>query len=211
MELSHRYRYCVVLLESTKQSDDVQLVLGCSEVIPLAVTAQSQAQPPSRPTNQPPPPHITSVSANLTSGTLVTAVSLWDVRRDPFCRIIITVLAPASMPEQHHVNCSSPRLVVTGLPPGPYHVCATLGAHPPAEPRVKCIPVPVPIKKWPNLTLMIVLIFFSSLIVAALCLLGKFIRRPRIITTHQCFLAAAEQDDVQHARYVKLQATTKLW
>jgi len=210
LQISHQYRYCVVLLESRRHADDVKLVLGCSEIIQLHVTIQSQAQPARNPSPTP-TPRISSVTANLTSDTLSVAVALWDVVHDPHCRIIVTVLAAASLAAQHHVNCSFPRLTVSGLPPGPYHVCATMGAHPPEEPRVSCIPVPLAGKAPPNVALIAGFAVAFAILVAILCLVGRFVRRPRIIATHQCFLAAPENDDVaQHARYVKLQATTKL-
>ncbi|KAJ9599856.1 hypothetical protein L9F63_009896 [Diploptera punctata] len=43
--IGHRYRYCVVLLEGGgTMSDEMALVLGCSDIIPLVPTTQPQSQ-----------------------------------------------------------------------------------------------------------------------------------------------------------------------
>jgi Leucine-rich repeat (LRR) protein len=213
MQPGRRYRYCVVLLEGGRYTDEVQLVLGCSEVIPLVITTQSVAQPP-RTTS---PTSIKSVHANITSsGTMTVSVQLWHQRKpgttDQHCHVTVTVFMSGTLLAPYHLNCTQPWIAVPGLPQGPYHVCATLGNFPATEPRVQCVTVKSKSKFGGlNVTLTVCFVLLSSLLLLGLYIVTKkMMKKPKILSTHQCFLAPPEHDDQQHTRYVKLQATTKL-
>lgn len=210
LQPGHRYRYCVVLLEGGG-SDESALVLGCSEVIPLLLNAKSRAQPLPGTTSR---THIASLDANLTElGALSVTAHLWTDQFDPSCMLTFTVFAAGSLVAQRHLNCSLPWAVIHGLPQGPYQVCATLGDFPPTEPKTRCLTVSqprVPQNNTLNLVLSSVLFFLSTLLVIAIYhAIRKIFKRPKTLRNHQCFLPV-NQTEEQHARYIKLQATTKL-
>lgn len=208
LQPGHRYRYCVVLLEGRGGRDDSALVLGCSEVIPLLPTAKSQAQPiPGR-------THIANLDANLTAlGTMAIAIHLWSDQTDPHCIVTVSVFVEGTLVAQRHLNCSLPWAVVHGLPNGPYQVCATLG-FPPTELKTRCVTVMQASDQTHNLLLNRVLtislfVLSGLLLIAVYHTIRRLLKRPKPLRTHQCFLPVAQPDE-QHARYVKLQATTKL-
>lgn len=206
LQVGHRYRYCVVLLEGGG-NDESALVLGCSEIIPLLPTAKGNSLQGTKSRS-----YMTSLDANLTElGTLMVSAQIWKDKTDPHCLLTITVFVSGTLVAQRHLNCSLPWAYIHGLPPGPYQVCATLGDFPPTEPKTRCLTVSQPAIINQNNTLNLVLtgllfILTTILILAVYHSVRKLMKRPK---THQCFLPVAQTED-QHARYVKLQATTQL-
>lgn len=209
--LDHNYRYCVVLLQGEKHTDEMQLVLGCSEYVTLTVTNQSIIQPPRLPSSV----RIVSLDANLSSSTLSVSVRLYQKKSsDLRCHVTVTIFMANSLLAQHHLNCSDPFISIEGLPGGLYHVCATLGNYPPSETRVQCVTVQENKQRTGNsMTLTLCFVLFSILILVGIYFAVKMLKRPKM-TTHQCFLAPSDADEEEqrkkHLRYVKLQTTTKL-
>ncbi|XP_021931325.1 insulin-like growth factor-binding protein complex acid labile subunit [Zootermopsis nevadensis] len=212
--LGHRYRYCVVLLEGGGvASDEMALVLGCSDIIPLIPTAQPQSQPlPEFSLTT----HIAALHANVSSpGTLLIVVQLWEQPLpDAHCSLAVAVFTSNSPIAQQHLNCSNPRTVIGDLPVGPYRVCATTGDFPSTGPRARCITVQQPISSQDlggtNIAIATGFVALSTVLLLGLILgTRRLFRRPKLLPTHQCFLAGP-QDEEQHSRYVKLHATTKL-
>lgn len=212
--LGHRYRYCVVLLEGGgATSDEMALVLGCSDIIPLVPTAQPQSQPLPEFTLT---THIAALHANVSSpGTLLIMVQLWEQPLpDAHCLLTVAVFKSSSPIAQQHLNCSNPKTVIKDLPVGPYRVCATTGDFPSTGPRARCITVQQSISSQ-DLGGLNIAIATGFVTLSTILLLGLFLatrrlfQRPKLLPTHQCFLAGP-QDEEQHSRYVKLHATTKL-
>lgn len=214
LELGHHYRYCVVLLEGGGvTSDEMALVLGCSDIIPLLPTAQPQSQPLPQFTLT---THIASLHANVSApGTLLVVIQLWEQPLPAaHCLLTVAVFASNSPIAQKHLNCSHPRTVIRDLPVGPYRVCATTGTFPSTGPTARCITVQQPVTSQ-DLGLLNFAIATGFVALSTVLLFGLFLatrrlfRRPKLLPTHQCFLAGP-QDEEQHSRYVKLHATTKL-
>ncbi|KAG8338294.1 hypothetical protein J6590_005839 [Homalodisca vitripennis] len=197
LQLGHRYRYCVVLLEGGG-NDESALVLGCSEIIPLLPTVKSNSLPGSKTGS-----YITSLDANLTDlGTMTVSAEIWKDQADPHCLLTVTVFVTGTLVAQRHLNCSLPWTLIHGLPQGPYQVCATLGDFPPTESKTKCLTVTQPLGAHANTTLnlvLIILLFLLStvLILAVYHAIRKILKRPK---NHQCFLPVAQTED-QHARW----------
>lgn len=206
LQLGHRYRYCVVLLEGGG-NDESAWVLGCSEIIPLLPTLKNNPLPGPKTRS-----HITSVDANLTDlGTLMVSAQIWKDKGDPHCLLTITVFVRGTLVAQRHINCTQTWAIIHGLPQGPYQVCATLGDFPPTEPKTKCLivsqPATVHVTTTLNIVLIVLLFVLSTILILAIYhAVRKVLKKPK---THQCFLPVAQTED-QHARYVKLQATTQL-
>ena len=212
LEMGHKYRYCVVLLQGDNSTDEMQLVLGCSEVIPLSVTNRSVAQLPRAPSHV----SIAFLEAGLSGNRLNVSVRLWNQKRSPdlLCHVTVTVFMMHSLQHhlvKHHLNCSQPVVSIENLPYGLYRVCATLGNDFPSQPRIQCITVEN--KAGGNTALIVSFVLFSAIILLGVYLIvRKFIRRLKM-TNHRCFLAPSEADEEgqrKQLRYVKLQATTKL-
>ncbi|XP_054277329.1 carboxypeptidase N subunit 2-like isoform X2 [Macrosteles quadrilineatus] len=195
LQLGHRYRYCVVLLEGGG-NDESALVLGCSEIIPLLPTVKTNPVAKTK-------SYITSLEANLTDmGSLMVSTHIWKDKSDAHCLLTITVFVSGTLVAQRHLNCSLPWAVIHGLPQGPYQVCATLGDFPPTEPKTRCLTVSQPATAHANTTLNLVLtglLFLLSmvLILAVYHSVRKILKRPK---NHQCFLPVAQTED-QHARW----------
>lgn len=212
--LGHRYRYCVVLLEGGGvTSDEMALVLGCSDIIPLVPSAQPQSQPLPAFTLT---THIAALHANVSSpGTLLIVIQLWEQPLPKsHCLLTVAVFASNSLASQQHLNCSHPRTVIRDLPVGPYRVCATTGDFPSTGPRARCITVQQPVSSQAlgglNIAIATGFVALSSVLLLGLYLATRrLLQRPKLLPTHQCFLAGP-QDEEQHSRYVKLHATTKL-
>lgn len=208
LQYAHRYRYCVVLLESNK-SDELSLVLGCSDVIPLIPNVK--LNPRKEPKEI--PPRITSVQANLTTyGKLSLQVGLYPSKE---CMLNIAVLQQGTLLSQTRINCSEPRYVFVGLHNGPYRVCANVvGPGPPLQQgqRPRCVmAMKREIRGLSGLDVIFVGVFLVLCFMLVVVVWGvrKMLFKPKI-QTHQCFLPPEDSDQHQHSRYVKLQATTKL-
>lgn len=103
---------------------------------------------------------------------------------------------------------------------GPYKVCASLSEFQVTGPNTKCV-LAQKVGKVDlvqssvmglNLTLIASFIGIIAAVVVLVCVFRKLLKKPKQITvqSHQCFVAETPCDDVQHSRYVKLHATTKL-
>ncbi|XP_067002029.2 leucine-rich repeat-containing protein 15 [Anabrus simplex] len=212
LQQGNNYRYCVLLLEGGgSESDELMLDWGCSDIIPLMPTSHPQTQPQPLPTGV----HIADLHVNITApGTIAIAVQVRDqLLMHSHCILTVTVYASDSLTAKEHLNCSHPKTTLRGLPKSPYRVCATIGDIPMTSPRARCTTV----EKFTNsnvlggLSIAIAVAFVAlSSFVVGLCIVSRRIfRRPKQLPTHQCFLAGP-QDEHQHSRYVKLQATTRL-
>lgn len=203
LQQRHRYRYCIVLLESGI-ADDVSLILGCSDVISLIPNVKIH------PINDIPIslPKVISIQANLSSyGTLSIDVKVYPQKN---CELNVAILEQSALLSQRKMNCSNPKYSFIGLEKGPYRVCANIVTEELNKPR--CITV---FKKesrgFTSLDVAFVSIFLvlCFMVLALVWGVRKVLQKPKI-QTHQCFMPPECDDQVQHSRYVKLQATTKL-
>lgn len=208
LQMNHRYRYCVVLLEAGR-SDELSLVLGCSEVMPLVPNVKM------KPRTEIPEvvPTITSVQANLTTyGSLSMQVSLYPSRD---CILNVAILQQGTVLSQRRINCSEPKYVFVGLHDGPYRVCANIIPPGPSlqnGQRPRCV---MAMRRESrglsglDVALVAVFLVLCFMLVAVVWGVRRILLKPKI-QTHQCFLPPDEPEEHQHSRYVKLQATTKL-
>lgn len=200
---NHRYRYCVVLLESG-QTDDVSLILGCSDVMPLV--RNMNINKTNRTTIS---PKVISIQSNLSShGILGVEVQVYP---QTSCELNVVILEQSALLSQRKINCSDPKYNFVGLNEGPYRVCVNvINSGLPNKPR--CLTVyKKEVKGFSHLDVAFTAVFlFLCLIVIALIWgVRKILFKPKL-QTHQCFLPPECNDQGQHNRYVKLQATTKL-
>lgn len=209
LQIGHRYRYCVVLLESG-QSDELSLVLGCSEVIPLIPNVKMKPKKESKEAM----PRITGVQANLTTyGSLSLQVALYPSKE---CTLNVAILQQGTVLSQRRINCSEPRYVFVGMHEGPYRVCANVVSTGPVVPssgqRPRCVTaMRREVRGLSGLDVALVAVFLvlCFMLVAVVWGVRRILLKPKI-QTHQCFLPPDDTDEHQHSRYVKLQATTKL-
>lgn len=208
LQFGHRYRYCIVLLESGK-TDELSLVLGCSDVIPLVPNIKMNIRKEYKEIL----PRITSVQANLTTyGSLSLQVGLYPTKE---CILNIAILQQGSLLSQRRINCSEPKYVFVGLHEGPYRVCANVvGPGPPLQQgqRPRCVmAMRREVRGLSGLDVIFVGVFLILCFMLVVVVWGvrKILFKPKI-QTHQCFLPPEEPEQHQHSRYVKLQATTKL-
>lgn len=207
LQPQHKYRYCVALFGSEK-SDDVSLILGCSDMIPLI---QNPVIPQNNFIAQ--MPKVISIKANLSSsGSLSLDVMVYpDILQ---CELNIAILDQNTLLTQRKLACENPRYTFVELNQGPYRVCANIVQPGPAIdlPKPKCVTVfKREFHRFTSLDIAFVTIF-SILCIMVLALIWgvrKILLKPKL-QTHQCFLPPDCDDNVQHNRYVKLQATTKL-
>ncbi|EEB16255.1 leucine-rich transmembrane protein, putative [Pediculus humanus corporis] len=215
MQPFHRYRFCIVLLEDNKFTDEMQLVLGCSEIIPLIATNHSipQSSNPSLPVK------ISSLRANISQDKLFVSVEIWNPKKiiDNKCQVTLTVFSMGSLVAQHSLNCTNPKISMSGLSSGNYHVCASLDHVSPPE-RLQCVTVKNQIKSETTTTtttlwITLCLILMSTLgFIVFYFVYRKIIRKSRIKTAHQCFLGSNDFDDhqKQHSKYIKLQTSINI-
>lgn len=201
----HRYRYCVVLFKAG-QSDDVSVMVGCSDVIPLVQNAKIQTNFTMK------LPKVISIQANLSSyGSLSIDVNVYPQSK---CQLNLAVLEQNALLSQRKMNCTEPKYTFIGLTQGPYRVCANVVRPGPAVDfnKPRCITVfKKETKGFTTLDVVFVSIFLvlCFMVIALIYGVRKILLKPKI-QTHQCFLPPECDDQVQHNRYVKLQATTKL-
>lgn len=205
LQRMHRYRYCIVLFEAG-QSDDVSLILGCSDVIPLVQNAKIQTNYTMK------LPKVISIQANLSSyGSLSIDVNVYPQSK---CQLNLAVLEQNTLLSQRKMNCTEPKYTFIGLTQGPYRVCANVvRPGPPVDfNKPRCVTVfKKETKGFTTLDVAFVSIFLvlCFMVIALIYGVRKILLKPKI-QTHQCFLPPECDDQVQHNRYVKLQATTKL-
>lgn len=203
LEQEHRYRYCVVLFEAG-QTDDVSLILGCSDIIPLIQNTKFQTQRNFA-------PKVLAIQANLTNyGTLSMNVKIYPQVK---CDLNIAILEQSALLSQRKINCSDPKYVFVGLDEGPYRVCANVikQGHLTDLSKPRCVTVyRKELRGFTTLDVVFVSVFFvlCFMVIALIWGVRRVLLKPKI-QTHQCFMPP-EGEEQQHSRYVKLQATTKL-
>lgn len=208
LQYGHRYRYCIVLLDSDR-SDELALVLGCSDVIPLVPNVKMAPKKDSKDTL----PKITAVQANLTTyGSLSMQVSLHPTSE---CVLNVAILQQGALLSQRRINCTDPHYVFVGLHDGPYRVCANVIAPgPQLQQRPRCVTaIRREIRGLSGLDVIFIGVFLLLCFMLVVVIWGvrKILFKPKTLQTHQCFLPPEENENQhQHSRYVKLQATTKL-
>lgn len=171
------------------------LILGCSEVITLVEHIA---------------PQITSLKANLTSTlTLTIQAQVWP--HNIPCSITFHISVVSKLFKQAKLNCSSPKVNIHDLPStGPYKICAFISNLNPY-----CIWIHpnyvgnIDKGNYNSLLLFLAIFIFIFMLLAYILFrwLKNLLKRSKI--HEQCFLPTP-QDEQQHSRYVKLQATTKL-
>ncbi|KAG8232053.1 hypothetical protein J437_LFUL012004 [Ladona fulva] len=216
LQPGHKYRYCVVLLESGdprkgEAADEVSLVLGCSEVIPLVPTTEPVLSPPAAIPPPDPDRLIDTFDANATtSGSVSVFARVSPDGEKGNCELTVAVFVEGIMVAQRRLECPAGRASFAGLPAGPYRVCAGLGTD--VTPRGRCVTV----RAAPgtgdnaveNLALAIGLIVLTGVLLTLLYVITRhLIHRPKC--QGQYFMSGTREDQ-QHPRYVKLQATTKV-
>ncbi|KAJ8942195.1 hypothetical protein NQ314_010135 [Rhamnusium bicolor] len=207
LQKQHRYRYCVVLFESG-QADDVSLILGCSDVIPLIQNAKIQQKTDYSMKL----PRVISIQANLSSyGSLSIDINVYPQSK---CELNLAILEQNALLSQRKMNCTEPKYTFIGLTQGPYRVCANVVRPGPSldftKPR--CVTVfKKEAKGFTTLDVAFVSIFLvlCFMVIALIWGVRRILLKPKI-QTHQCFLPPDCEGQVQHSRYVKLHATTKL-
>ncbi|XP_030757061.1 leucine-rich repeats and immunoglobulin-like domains protein 1 [Sitophilus oryzae] len=207
LQQEHRYRYCVALFGSEK-SDDVSLILGCSDMIPLIqnpVIHQDSFVSPM--------PKILSLQANLSNyGSLSIDVMIYP--HSSRCVLNIALLDQNTLLSQRKVECVNPKYTFDELNAGPYRVCVNIipGDAYVDITKPRCVTVyKREFHRFTGLDIAFVTIFLilCLMVIALIWGVRKILLKPKL-QTHQCFLPPECDDNVQHNRYVKLQATTKL-
>ncbi|ERL83536.1 slit homolog 1 protein-like [Dendroctonus ponderosae] len=207
LQLNHKYRYCVALFGSEK-SDDVSLILGCSDMIPLV---QNTVIPQNSFTGL--MSKVDSVQANLsTSGSISIQVGVYPDSTK--CELNVALLDQNTLLSQRKLSCEDPRYTFVDLSQGPYRVCANVIQPGPAInlPKPKCVTVyKKDFHRFTGLDIAFVAIFsvLCIMVIALIWGVRRMLLKPKL-QTHQCFLPPDYDENVQHNRYVKLQATTKL-
>lgn len=225
LQRGHRYKFCIVLLESGANSDDSALVLGCSDVIPLVISPITLVPTVSPSTRI----FINTLIANYTAGSTPTPSSssdpnsitvsvqlytnhrLIDFSRE--CSIMVTVSSMTSPVFRRNLTCASPLASFRDLPPaGPYEVCATLSQLS-SEPLTRCVTVhKSDVRKHDAMNILFSISFFvfsTLLFLVVYHVSRKLFQRPKPVRTHQCFLPLPQPEN-DHSKYIKLHATTVL-
>lgn len=209
LQEEHRYRYCVVLLQTGQQTDELSLVLGCSDIIPLVpnvkITSPNFIQRY---------PKVIAIQANLTThGNLAIDVNIY--KPDSRCEINVGILEQGALLSQRRLNCSFPKYTFVGMLEGPYRVCANVIKPGPvleSGQKPRCVTVfKRESRGFSGLDVAFVSIFLvlSFMVLALIWGVRKILLKPKL-HTHQCFMPPEIEEQQQHNRYVKLQATTKL-
>lgn len=156
---------------------------------------------------------VLAIEANLsTYGSLSIKASIYPQIK---CELNLALLEQDELLSQRKINCTDPKYTFVGLDQqGPYRVCANVVRVGPAldAPKKRCITVfRKEARGFTTLDVAFVSIFLvlCILVIAMIWGVRKILLRPKL-QTHQCFLPPELDDQQQHSRYVKLQATTKL-
>ncbi|XP_046403592.1 uncharacterized protein LOC124169133 [Ischnura elegans] len=225
LQIGHKYRYCVVLLESDGPSrgeaaDEVSLAIGCSEVIQLVLTGDAAASPP--PTMTPGELLvIDAFDANSSAGGSVDVFARISSPRwadnnleaqQEECQLTVVVFVDGASVAKRRLECPSGHASFAGLPAGPYRVCAGLGAD--VTPSGRCVTlrdmsdvesVEAARRKAREEEAVIALAVGAVVLAGALAaLLYALVRR---VSVHH---GKGGQGTREDPRYVKLQATTKV-
>lgn len=200
----HKYRYCLVLLQST-ESDDVSLILGCSDILPLVQNVEGKNEPLVQ------YPKVASLRGNLSrSGSLSVNV---DVYPETKCEVYLAIFEHGILISERNLNCSNPQYSFTGFTNGPYRACAGI-VHPGLPPdnyKKRCINIfriESMLLSGVDLAMLSIFIIFCFVFLSSIWGLRKIILKTKL-QTHQCYVSPEMEAD-QSNQYVKLQATTKV-
>lgn len=229
LQMSHKYRYCVVLLVPTAY-DDVSLGLGCSDVIVLEKTQRQQqqqqhdshlatsTQPPVLGTSY---PRITGVHVNVSDqGNLHVDVALSaKITETSTCQLSIIIFNAISAVHRQTFNCSSALVTVEVSLPGCYMVCASLDELTETvvaasdllndHERSRCVEV-VQSHQLNVVFITLAVALVICVITLLLILRGYNLGRKHSAIQAQCFLPTQEFEITHKAHYIKLLATTKV-
>ncbi|KAF5271294.1 hypothetical protein FQR65_LT05309 [Abscondita terminalis] len=197
------YRYCVVLLESAHSADDLSLVLGCSDVMPLNVDTITVTK--SVDLNV---PNVTAIFASIKPDGLKVAVV---INPQYNCELDVAVFKNTGLLAQKRLNCNSPVYIFEGFCDNSYKVCANVVHSDVMKPVcIKVIESAVP-KVFDISMIGLILILLSLTTgISFVTIVWVLFKNSRAKTsTHQCFMPP-EGEEQQHNKYIKLQATTKL-
>ncbi|KAK4884114.1 hypothetical protein RN001_000385 [Aquatica leii] len=198
------YRYCVVLLESAHTTDDLSLVLGCSDVMPLNIDATAETK-----TNNLNVPNVTAIFASIKPNGLKVAV----VINPQFnCELDVAVFKNSGLLAQKRLDCNSPVYIFEGFCDNSYKVCANIVQSDLVKPVcIKVIESAVP-KVFDISMIGLILILLSLTTgISFVTIVWVLFKNSRAKTsTHQCFMPPEGEEHQQHNKYIKLQATTKL-
>lgn len=200
----HRYRYCLVLLQSG-ESDDVSLILGCSDILPLVQNVEGETKPLVQ------FPKVTSLQGNLSrTGSLSVKV---DVNPETKCEVYLAIYEQGLLISEKTLNCSNPSYVFDGFTSGAYRACASI-VHPGLPPenyKKRCINVfriETMVVSGLDLAMCAIFIIFCFVLLSFIWGLRKILLKSKL-PTHQCYISPEMEAD-QSNQYVKLQATTKV-
>ncbi|XP_077289677.1 leucine-rich tendon-specific protein [Arctopsyche grandis] len=239
LKQGHKYRYCLVLLQRSKYSYVLTLVLGCSDIIPLHPTSGVGVH------QKDPSVRVSGVRSNVTTnGTLSIEITLFgyppnrpqnlEMSEDMEpsqeqitqyfemlnnCYVSLAVFAQGSLIAQRDTPCDRTFVKMEGFLEGPYRVCASLSEFQVTGPSSRCVSAQkvgqletVATIKGVNLVLIAACVGLISIIAILLWASRKLLKKPKQFNQpHQCFRADPQtcEDAAQHSRYVKLHATTK--
>ncbi|XP_074042528.1 uncharacterized protein [Leptinotarsa decemlineata] len=202
----HMYRYCVVLLEAG-QSDDVALILGCSDVLPLIQNVKIQQT-----TNYSVKlPKVISIEANLTSnGVLSININVYPQTR---CELNVAVLQQSALLSQRQLSCDSPKYNFIGLNEESYRVCANIMKSGPIVDfnKSRCITVfRREVRGISQLDMVFLSLFLVLCLIVIVLVWGarKVWSRSKY-ETQRCFIAPECDEEVQHPGYTKFQPASK--
>ncbi|TGZ56662.1 uncharacterized protein Lrt [Temnothorax longispinosus] len=237
LQLSHKYRYCVVLLISTVY-DAVSLGLGCSDVIVLEKTQQragtedfSSSSPTSTQISLDSSSRITGVHVNVSDksylhiGVVLSGTTKDTTLSSTSCQLSVIVFDEVSTVHQRRLTCSATSVIDVQVSlPGYYRVCASLDDLTNVivmssnlvadDERLRCVDVVEQSYSRRNVEVFIIMavIAATGVLLVILAVLGRTLarrlRHPRIQA--QCFLPAQEFEITHKAHYIKLLATTKV-
>ncbi|XP_050315684.1 leucine-rich repeats and immunoglobulin-like domains protein 1 isoform X2 [Anthonomus grandis grandis] len=192
LQIHHNYRYCVALF-GANSLDDVSLILGCSDMLPLVqnpvITQNSFIGQV---------PNVASIQANLSSaGRLSLEILIYpDVIT---CELNVVILDQSTLLSQKKLPCDQPKYTFIDLTSGPYRVCANVVLD---QSKPKCVTVFR--KESPKFTMLDIafVTIFSILcimIIGLIWCVRKILLKPKL-QTHQCFLPPECEEEVQHNR-----------
>ncbi|KAL3288188.1 hypothetical protein HHI36_002638 [Cryptolaemus montrouzieri] len=200
----HRYRYCLVLLQSG-QSDDVSLILGCSDILPLIQNIELKNEVSSD------NPKVLSIQGNFSAdGSLSVKAEVYPESK---CEVNIVIFEQGLLLSQRNVNCSNAHYIFVGLTQGPYRACASIvfRGSPLEKGRSRCINIfrsEEILMSSLDIAMISIFIAFCLILLTLVWGLRKMLLKSKL-QTHQCFIPP-DMEPEQHNRYVKLQATTNL-
>ncbi|XP_073999084.1 uncharacterized protein isoform X2 [Rhodnius prolixus] len=117
LQIGHRYRYCVVMIE--KGLSESALVLGCSKVLKLAEKTK---------------PVVIHLDAQKNASDVLVKTSVWP--ENLMCQQLISVTVGRDV-KRKLVNCSQQDVRVIGMPFGKAWVCVGIIGY--ADAKNKCV------------------------------------------------------------------------